>query len=229
MWRFRGVSLVFFCPEVCTVWQCLGYETSYCTFKNPIDFQSQVLFQLSHHLTPSEETSQWRKNNPCWGFRHQFSAQVLGGCSELCPGRSSQSCWLSRRLKERSGCTQLSSFTRSSSSNSEQIQLVPGHGLLRFRGVGAPGTEGTERPGRPPTSWAVPHQAGLLLLTEGDSHSCICKHCFSSVNFPIIPLPSLCTVECGSFHRGLAEAFSVSEFEPSSVNFPIFLCPAFVQ
>ena len=130
------------------------------------------------------------EEQPRWGFRHQFSAQVLGGCSELRPGRSSQSCWLSRRLKERSGCTQLSSVTRSSSSNSEQVQLVPGHGLSRFRGVGAPATEGTERPGRPPTSWAVPRQAGLLLLTEWDSHSCICKHCFSSVSFPSIPCPA---------------------------------------
>ncbi|KAB0384743.1 hypothetical protein FD755_006660 [Muntiacus reevesi] len=145
------LSLVFFCPEVCTVWQHLGYEISYCTLRNPIAFQSQVPFQLSHHLTPSEEASQRRKNNPRGGFHHQLSARVLGGCSELRPGRSSWSCRLSRRLKERSGCTQLSSFTRSLSSNSEQVQLVPGHGLARFGGWVLRGHRGpSDQDTRPP-------------------------------------------------------------------------------
>lgn len=45
----------------------------------------------------------------------------------------------------------------------------------RFRGVGALGTERTQRPGRPPASWgrAPP---GRPAAADRVEHSCICEH-----------------------------------------------------
>ena len=150
MWRFWAVSLSSL------------FVLKFALFGSPWDMKPRIVpskvqltsnhkcFSSYHtiaHLLKSRSTGGRTTPLPARGFHHQFSAPVLGGGSEVYPGRCSQSCWLSGRLKERSGCAQARALTQSRSS------WALGTASLRFRGVGALGTERTQRPGRPPASW----------------------------------------------------------------------------